>query len=171
MFYYHRIKSSILTDTESDKLLSLFDSQNKFKNLEPFEYKLIIHHLNMEFVSQYLKICHNQANLLCFIQSTNGNVFGGYTKCGWNDSDSYDIIDNEAFIFSIRSNRDYPAAIFNVINDSSALWKGGGCYCVFGGDCAFYINHDGTTGDLNGARSANYETYPYDYCCERIKKL
>ena len=87
LFYYHRIKSSILTDTESDKLLSLFDSQNKFEKLEPFEYKLIYSSSKHGIgESIFKKICHNQANLLCFIQSKNGNVFGGYTKCGWNDS-------------------------------------------------------------------------------------
>ena len=74
-------------------------------------------------------MCHNHSNLLCIIETKHGNVFGAYTKQGWNDSDKNGIDDKDAFVSSIRSNRGYAPAIFNAINEGNGgLWKVTWCF-------------------------------------------
>eukprot|EP01084_Bolivina_argentea_P064976 118444_1 len=175
LFYYSMLDSSILTDNECDILFSLFEKHNKFKELGYFEYELI-YSSKRDGIGEiaFKKKSHNKKSILCFIESTEGNVFGGYTKRGWWNDENYGQQDDNAFIFSIRSNKNNPPAIFSSVKSSSAaIWNQDNYYCVFGGDCAFYVKQDGKTGNLNSKRciyvkqdgktgNLNYQKYPSD---------
>ena len=169
LFYYNRIESSILTDKESDKLLSLFKQRNAFQHLDNHdpEYKLIYsakEHGDGENI--FKELCHDQPNLLCIIHDTNDNVFGGYTCSGWIGIKDYEIqFDNKAFVFSIRSDRNYEAGIFKVKDEyqGGTIWNQRGYYLMFGGNSnmVFYVIGGGKTGWLQPLPE-DYESYPCD---------
>ena len=112
LFYYNTIETSILTDNECDKLLQLFEGQNKFKHLPQYSYKLIYKRTrDGAGLADFESKCYDKPNLVCII-SADKNVFGGYTSKGFM-SNQFQCKDEDAFIFSIRSSATYPAAIFN----------------------------------------------------------
>ena len=106
LFYYNTIDSSILTDDECDKLLSLFEKENVFKTLGNYSYKLLFRGTRDGFEAEtfYAK-CDDKKNTICIIHTPQNNVFGGYTSIPWNrkeDDFGYYSSDPSAFIFSIR---------------------------------------------------------------------
>ena len=146
LFYYNSIESSILTDNECDKLLSLFEEQNKFEDLGQYSYKLIYNsHKDGKTMKEFVERCHGKPNLLCIVYTTKNNVFGGYTSKGWT-TDSFTIQDDDAFIFSIRSSKNYPPKIFNAIKGTKTLQNSSHFYCIFGSGYAIWIGYDGTYG-------------------------
>ena len=83
IFYYLAIQSKILTDDETDRLLSLFEQQNKYKESNHYSYNLLYASYRDEIGEDIFKeICHNQPHLLCLIEADNECVFGGYTAKG-----------------------------------------------------------------------------------------
>lgn len=157
LFYYNCIDSSILSHDENDKLLKLFESQNKFTDLGSCEYKLIYKaSRDGQKGVIFEAMVHGEQNILCII-STGDNVFGGYTSVGWPIHDNgTQIKDNKAFIFSIRSSKDWSPAIFNIIKDQTALGILPGFQCMFGHNFCIYLNlNDGLAG---GYTPASYET-------------
>lgn len=162
LFYYNCIDSSILRLDENDKLLELFASQNKFKDLGNYEYKLIYKaSRDGQKGIIFQALVHGEQNILCII-STGDNVFGGYTSVGWPiHNDGKQIKDNKAFIFSIRSSKDWPPAIFNIIQDKVALSIQHGHHCVFGNHFCIFLNNFGQGGGLS---PTSYEPAKhYDY--------
>eukprot|EP01084_Bolivina_argentea_P205704 351361_1 len=166
LFYYPQIESSILTESESDTLISLFETNKKFTNLSNYHYKMIYSSKQWGLCENiFKKRVHDKENILCLIQISNGCVFGGFTATGWTQSVSGCQYDKEAFIFSIRSSRNYTPKIFNCVDHSDALWNGLDYYCVFGGNCAFYITDRGETGRgrADVVIAGTYEEYPNEY--------
>ena len=166
LFYYNRIESSILRDTESDKLLSLFKQRNVFQHLDNHdpEYKLIyssVEHGDGEKI--FKKICFEQPNLLCIIHDKRNNVFGGYTYSGWSTNKRDQSRDPQAFLFSIRSRNNYEPSIFKIKDDYNGctLWNQARFYIMFSDDScdAIYVNADGKRGYAYGMPSG-FEAYP-----------
>ena len=63
------------------------------------------------------KLCDNKKNVIIFIQSDKGYIFGGYSKIGFKTTKKREyIIDNNSFLFSIDLRKIYP-----VIKDKTAL--------------------------------------------------
>ena len=146
LFYYNAIESSILTDTECDKLLSLFDEQNKFKNLGNYSYKLIYKGTrDGTEMSHFVSRCYDKPNLLCIISTNDGNVFGGYTAKGWHPG-KFKVIDERAFLFSIRSCKGSSPQIFNAIKGKVTIRTEVSFYCLFDINYAIWINAAGTGG-------------------------
>ena len=141
LFYYDFINSSVLSDDECDNLVSLFNDNNKFKDLENYSYKLIYRQTTDR--NSFREKVHNKQNVLCLISTMNGNVFGGYTAKGWTeggDESINEIHDNKAFIFSIRSSKKYPPRIFNPISkDEVTLRCEKGYICMFGHHCSIWM--------------------------------
>ena len=170
LFYYNRIESSILTDKESDKLLSLFVEREVFQHLDNYdhEYKLIYsskEHGDGEKI--FKELCHDQPNLLCIIHDTKDNVFGGYTCSGWIGNEDYKTQrDEKAFVFGIRSDRNYEPAVFKVKDEykGPTLWTQHGYYLMFGGENrdVFYVNMDGKSGYTDSS-PPDFEPYPHAY--------
>lgn len=166
LFYYQSLESSILSDTECDKLLTMFDEQNKFKEFGHHSFELIYSSKrDGDGIDNFSSKCEDKPNLLCLIHESKGNVFGGYTKRGWKSDGIHDSLeDKDAFIFSIRSNINYPPKIFNCTVEKKALYyQWPSYYCMFGADCAIYIQQDGLKGGCNDRSSKYYEKYPQDF--------
>eukprot|EP00771_Trimastix_marina_P000673 gnl/Trimastix_PCT/1696.p1 GENE.gnl/Trimastix_PCT/1696~~gnl/Trimastix_PCT/1696.p1 ORF type:complete len:397 (+),score=56.95 gnl/Trimastix_PCT/1696:159-1193(+) len=78
--------------------------------------------------------CNNQGTTLTLIQSTNGNLFGGYTPIPWTSDGQYHV-DTATFIFSLR--RDGQVRPFRCLQHS------GQCHVHHGSDrIAFGLGHD-----------------------------
>ena len=164
LFYYQHLKSSILTDTECDKLLTMFDEQNKFKEFSQYSFELIYSSKrDGNGYDKFAPKCEDKQNLFCLIHESKGNVFGGYTKRGWKSDDRHGCLEDKyAFVFSIRSSRNYPPKIFNCIKQEKALfYRSPHYYCMFGQACAFYIQQHGQKGGCQRI-SHLYEKYPED---------
>ena len=153
LFYYNAIDSSILSLKENDKLLQLFESQNKFKHLENYEYKLVYRASKDGQKGEIFKeMVYGKQNILCII-STGNDVFGGYTFVGWDDKDRYGTKDDgEAFIFSIRSSKDWPPAIFNLIK-GNALHHQEDFHCMFGQNLCIWLSDNSCKGGGYDVRS------------------
>ena len=159
LFYYNTLESSILTDEECDKLLSLFEEQNKFKELGNYTYKLIYKATrDGQGRNAFVSRCYNKHNLLCIILTKKGDVFGGYTAKGWKQ-DRRSIEDMKAFIFLIRSTNDYPAQILNALEGYSTTVTLAYSYCVFGGDWEIRISKEGKDGKCSFIRSFEKPSY------------
>ena len=143
LFYYNILESSILTDEENDKLLYLFDEQNKFQDLGNYSYKLVYKRTRDGVQENDFKDkCHDKKNLLCIIWDQNNNVFGGYTSIGWKGRSQLDhYVDNKAFIFIIRSIKNYEAKIFNAIKGKKAIRIQYGYYCMFGSNTEIWMDY------------------------------
>ena len=89
------------------------------------------------------KMSSSRKSMVLCIISTGDNVFGGYTKTGWNNTpyrQTNNLKDEKAFIFSIRSSKNYPAAIFNTTASCDGNLQCGGYYSgVFGNNFAIWI--------------------------------
>ena len=154
LFYYNTIESSILTDDECDKLLSLFDAQNKFQELGNYSYKLIYKGTrDGTEITHFVSKCHRKTNLLCIISTDDGNVFGGYTAMGWRNVNYSTYIDEKAFLFSIRSSKNYPPKIFNAIKEKVTIRTEMSFYCLFDINYAIWIKQTGTGGGCYPIRS------------------
>lgn len=154
LFYYNTIDTSILNDEECEKLLDLFESENKFTHLGHYSYQLIYKKSrDGSNGTDFRDKVHDKRNVLCLISIKNGNVFGGFTATGWPKSGSGSIHDKKAFIFSIRSSKMYPPKIFNPKYSISKLEPKTiryepSYYCMFGDGCSIWMH--GTTQDMMG---------------------
>ena len=140
LFYYNALDTSILTDVECGKLLSLFKEKDKFKDLGAYSYNLIYRGTIDGWTEKHFKDrVHGNENVLCLIHTSEDNVFGGYTSCGWEITEEYftQQSDDKAFLFSIRSNSGHEPALFNINTPSNALRNQQGFYCMFGDDCIY----------------------------------
>ena len=172
LFFYSFITSKILKNAEIDTLLAMFEEQNKFEELNnSYSYNLLYasyHHGIGENI--FKKICHDETHLIWLIETSKGNVFGGYTAKGWRGiQQGCSQDDDKAFIFSIRSSSNHPPRIFNVIKPSKALYNEKGYYCMFGLVGIYCIDADGKRGQTFHQKETEmygggeYEELPEDY--------
>ena len=144
LFYYNIIDSSILTNEECDKLLSIFDQQNTLKNLGLYACKLLFKGTRDGFITTtfYTK-CH-KPHTFSIIHTPQNNVFGGYTSIAWKRTigGKYET-DPSAFIFRIRSNKNSNPKIFvPKDNGKKAIGQSKDWYLKFGyGGYAFMFNN------------------------------
>ena len=166
LFYYRLLKSEILSTEECDTLLDLFQQNNKFQHLNQsfhlISYDLIFQNLNItESVEHHFKsTCHDKKNLLCIIHTQNNNVFGGFTANGWPTTAlQYNITDDKAFIFSIRSSLKFSPAIYDVNVPEKALTIINGEYCCFGSDSMIYIFEKGSLSTVAVYSEVSYKRF------------
>ena len=60
----------------------------------------------------YFKVCENKDNTIGFVQTTDGEVFGGYTSYPIKDTGGI-AIDSKAFLFSITHQQKYAVRMNN----------------------------------------------------------
>ena len=96
------IISSILNSKQFTELLGLclFDIDQKWDLI----YRASKHGFK---ASDFHSKCNNKSNTLIVIQSTNGNIFGGYTEQDWSHNGGYKS-DPKAFIFSLKNIQNTP---------------------------------------------------------------
>eukprot|EP01083_Nonionella_stella_P178459 630446_1 len=105
-FHGARLDSSILSKSETHTLLSLL--QQPGKGLSDKRWRLLYRGSRDGFAANvFHNKCDGKANTLSIIRTNSNNVFGGYASVPWKGDGSY-AADNDAFIFLIRSSKDYP---------------------------------------------------------------
>ena len=157
MFYFCKIDSNILNDNETEILLDMI---TKHRNIES-EWKLIyrasIHGGKRNIFFDRLK---NQKPSLHIIETTDGDVFGGFTSIFMpNPDDNYkSFADNKAFLYTLRaSNPDFmdriKPQIFPIKSNLSgyAIGARSDLFLMFGIDDIFL-----TDGIFNGSGIMSY---------------
>jgi hypothetical protein len=106
--------------------------------------------------------CDNHSKTLTVIRTANGNVFGGYTDQFWDTSNAWKV-DNNAFIFSLINQENWPLKIKSRI-DKSAIY----CSYFYGpvfGECrdiCIYPNSNNNESSFaNLGCSFEHPTYVY----------
>ena len=77
--------------------------------------------------SDFHSCCDNKPNTLTIVQSTSGNIFGGFTSAEWNPTDSWQE-DKRSFIFSLvnKENRQLLFEFSSKITHSIGSFKESG---------------------------------------------
>ena len=118
--------------------------------------------------SDFHKKCDGKEHLLVFLKTTKGLIFGGYTKEGYKSRNSQ-IVDNQAFIFSITKKKIYHIKYGkNAICDKTIK---GPC---FSGSFSFIINiEEKMFGNSNTCPISNsyYEGITMDYELNNGEKI
>eukprot|EP01084_Bolivina_argentea_P259494 437841_1 len=134
LFYYNNIDSSILTDSEQIKLLSLFETNGKSLDQE----WNLLYRSSRDGIGliPFKEKCDNHSNIVCLVESECNNVFGGFTSIGWDDTGTNHIwgynYDDKAFLFSIRSSKKYKPYLVTPRYPFQAIRTQMRTYCIFG---------------------------------------
>lgn len=114
---------------------------------------------------------HGHSNIIVLFLAKSNNVYGGYTKTGWNKEipSGYYSSDKNAFIFGIRSSEGYKPSISNVKQDGNAVSKAlSYCttdYAIFGSVWVIYISWYGRTKCVVRHQTPeNFESFEHEYC-------
>ena len=114
------IDTKILTDSEQSKLIEMVNDHttNKFMINE---WRLLYRATRDGFEQEnFYQKCDEKNNTICIIQTTNDNIFGGYTSLKLSKSQSQFFnheTDPFAFVYLIRSNKGDNPRIFPVQNN------------------------------------------------------
>ena len=103
------------------------------------------------------KKCDNKGPTISIIESTDGQIFGGYASKSWDKNSTTDIPDSNSFLFNINIKKKYS------VSNNRGLMKSG-YLCDFGGanfyelwiDNIFFSNN-GYCDNGNGYNFKNYE--------------
>ena len=133
------IGSTILTQEQGISLFNLIGNQSISKTL----YRASRDGFQ---ASSFHSKCDSKGATLTLIKSSNGNIFGGFTKANW-AGNSW-IIDSNAFLFSLINQYDYPIKL-NIKSDKVA-------YAIYGHPS--YGPYFGDAPDLYIADQSNSNT-------------
>ena len=114
-YFYPTLDSKILDDREQETFRNLWIANNKL--FIDNEWKLLYRMTASKMDNDdFFEKVHGRSNIILLVESENGNVFGGYTKTGWiEDPNVYGHSeDRDAFIFQIRSSKQYKPYILNI---------------------------------------------------------
>ena len=168
LYFCNALKSSILTSSEENKLIELFNKHNKFKELNNFSYNLIYKGSKDGFNQKYfIKKCHNKKNILCLIKTNDDDVYGGYTSIGWKENSPKSIEydkDEKAFIFLVISSKKYKIMLSNIKygHENKAIRWQRNYFCMFGWGPIIYIADKKTDTMHNVYWVDSYESFPHD---------
>ena len=167
LFYYNSLRSSILTDEESDKLLSLFEQKDKFNHLTHYSFNLI-HKASKNGWSDtaFDGNCHGKKDILCIMRTKTDDVFGGYTSTGWvsygeQKEDPFHSSDDKAFILSVRTEGETNIGIFDVKSPKDAIRTQREYYCHFGSNSVMYVWEDKQTAKVNVYSEESFEPFEF----------
>jgi hypothetical protein len=116
--------------------------------------------------SNFHSNCDNKPNTLTIIQSTIGNIFGGFTSAQWDLSHSFKF-DNKAFIYSLLNKENRPLLFEHSSSDNKSIYSSSSYGPCFGGGNDFVI-YDFATSKTNTSCCSNlgktytHPEYPYD---------
>lgn len=104
--------------------------------------------------------CDRKGATLTVIRCTRGNVFGGYTSCGWRASESPTYVrSDDAFVFTVLNPHGIPPTAYPLKDSevSGAIWcssRHGPCF----GDDILLSNgrNKNTAKQFNGDSSSNF---------------
>eukprot|EP01083_Nonionella_stella_P053076 140582_1 len=148
-FHGASLQSSILTNAEICTLDSLLQQSGKGLSLKRWS---LLHRGSRDGFSAnaFHNKCDGKAKTLSIIRSDSNNVFGGYASVPWKGGFSY-AADNDAFIFLIRSSKDYPPQVFATQKQDrkhKAVCHYSAYMCIFGGGYDICV-HDNCNANIN----------------------
>ena len=124
---------------------------------KPFKFKLLYKGTtDGDTIEVFHNKCDNQYPTISIIESTDGQIFGGYTTKSWDKNNLKDIPDPDSFLFNLNNTKKYP-----VSNDKGLMSN---YICDFGGKnfhelylCNQYFSNNGKCDNGNGFNFKNYE--------------
>lgn len=130
LFYKIMIDSKILTEEENFTLCEMILEKLQSKALST---SLIYRATENGFgYDDFWNKCENINPALVIIQTTKDKVCGGYTSVGFRKDKGRYYKDEDAFIYSIRTNdSNYPPKIFPVSNEQKAMSFCNGYLCCW----------------------------------------
>ena len=129
-------KSDIFKSFEEiDFIIDRLKNTPRLKNKKIFFNLLFKATIDGQLASDFHKKCDGKVQQLVFIKTTEGEIFGGYTKIGFRNRGKA-FQDNNAFIFSLFTRK-----IYNIKKDQNAIMdfqNNGPCF-YSNGDYIIYI--------------------------------
>lgn len=127
--YKLHIDSNIVKEEDFDTILEWFPDKK-------YKFQLLYRASQDGYTAKaFHDKCDWQSNVISFIRSKNGKVFGGYSSIPWvkNSSNTYIASDNN-FIFSLTNKVMMP-----IKNNMQAIYSGPSYGVTFGGGHDIYI--------------------------------
>eukprot|EP01080_Neovahlkampfia_damariscottae_P002851 gene2851-4694_t len=106
--------------------------------------------------STFRSKCNGIKNTVVVIQSTNGNIFGGFAPIAWSNTGSY-THDRTSFLFSLKNQDNKPCKIDNYGTNANSTYNNSSYGPTFGGGHDLYVvNNSNTT-------NSSYSNLGYSY--------
>ena len=126
-------------------------------NEKSFKFKLLYKGTtDGDTIEEFHNKCDNQYPTISIIESTDGQIFGGYTTKSWDKNNLKDIPDPDSFLFNLNNIKKYP-----VSNDKGLMAD---YICDFGGKNFHelwvnnqYFSNNGCCDNGKGYNFKNYE--------------
>ena len=103
------------------------------------------------------KKCDNQGPTISIIESTDGQIFGGYASKSWDINSKSDIPDPDSFLFNINIKKKY------CVSNNKGLFKSIGYICDFGGanfhELCLNNNYFSSKGECDNGNGFNFKNY------------
>jgi hypothetical protein len=129
---------------------------DKWMKPSPKKWKLIYRGTKDSFSSQsFHKNCDGIGETVTIVQSSNGNIFGGYTSSNWDQSTSYKF-DSDSFIFSLKNSQNLPMKLDKISGKESI-------YCDYNYGPTFGSGHDFYIYDKSNVSTSNYSNLGLSY--------
>ena len=115
--------------------------------------------------------CNDKPNTLTIVQSTNGNIFGGFTSAQWDLSSSWQF-DKSAFIYSLVNKENRPLLFEHSSSDTSSIYSSPSYGPLFGSgkDLVIYSSSNmNTTNYSNLGKTYTHPEYPLG--SEKARKI
>ena len=102
--------------------------------------------------------CTDNTRIVWVIHTTDGNVFGAYSSRTWS-ADGGNMTDEDSFLFLLRSNKEYPAQCFDLVNkETPVVWFYPSYFCLIGNGNAICIAQDCTeVASISGVNVGHYK--------------
>ena len=144
----------IIKNEEQYNLICDYIDKNK-----DFKFELLYKGtLDGDTYNIFHKKCDNQGPTISIIESTDGQIFGGYASKSWDINSKSDIPDPDSFLFNINIKKKY------CVSNNKGLFKSIGYICDIGGDSFHelwldnnYLSKYGWCDNGNGFNFKNYE--------------
>ena len=121
--------------------------------------------------SDFHSHCDDKPNTLTIIQSTNGNIFGGFTSVKWKSSEPYQF-DNKAFIYSLVNKENRPVLFEHSSTDKNSLLSSSLFGPVFGSGHDLFISKSSNTNMSSYSNLGQTYTHPeYPYGSEKAETI
>ena len=126
--FYRKLKYSdsligdIIKNEEDNKLICEWIDKN-----QKFKFKLLYKGtLDGDTIQIFHKNCDGQGKTISIIQSTDNQIFGGYTEKSWDINNKSDIPDPNSFLFNLNLKKKYP------VSNNKGISNKSGFICDFG---------------------------------------
>ena len=162
------LESRIINESSAKDLEELL----KKKKLDGRKWSLLYRGTRDGFrSSDFNTHCNYKPNTLTIIQSTNGNIFGGFTSAQWKSSGPFQL-DKSAFIYSLVNKENRPLLFEHSSSYKESIYSSSSFGPVFGGSYDLVISDSSNINTNSNSNLGNTYTHPeYPYDSEKAKKI